>query len=235
MKLPSAPAVLLVAVAGLLAGCDVFSGPAPLTRPCAVVVDGSGSAGSDFHAEDRVNATLDKFLRDRGCAQLAFVPLNGLSDTSACQQPRLDLDPPVGEPVAVREAMRTKARQQALDLLACARKESSESNVLGALRKAGTIRPPGTDTYAVLVVSDMIEIDRRVDVVGGNLATPDARAAIIGRLGGLMPKLANTVVYPTDLSTKIADAQRGQQIRDFWTELLATDAAGHATIDMTYA
>ena len=227
-------AVLITAAAWLLAGC-LFAGPAPLTRPCAVVVDGSGSAGSGFHTEDRINATLDRFLRDRGCGKLAYVPLNGLSDTSACQEPRLDLDPPEGDPDAVREAMRKKAVKDALQLLDCARKESSSSNVLGALRKTGATRPPGTDTYAVLVVSDMVEVDDRVNVLDGDLSTPQARAKIIARLGDLMPSVPDTVLYPTDLSTKIADPQRGQQIRAFWTELLDTDAAGHATIDMTYA
>lgn len=225
--------VLLIAGSLLLGGCGVFSGAEDLTRPCAVIVDASGS-GADFHADERVKTKLDPFLQDRGCRRLAFVPLNTFSDASTCNVEPLDLDPPEGDPEAVREAMRDEAVSRALKLLDCARKEGHDSDVLGALRKAATTRPPGDDTYAVLVISDMVHADEQVNISMRDLGTPEARAEVITELAGLTPKLPNTVLYPTDLSSNVAEGARAQNIRAFWDELFATDRSGHPTIDMTY-
>lgn len=227
------PLVPLVAGSLLVGGCAVFAGPESLITPCAVIVDASGS-GADFHADERVKTKLDDFLRERGCRRLAFVPLNTLSDTSTCNEEPLDLDPPEGDPDSVRQAMRDVARQRALELLDCARKEGRDSDVLGALRKASAVRPPGDETYAVLVVSDMVHADENVNIFERNLDTPDARAEVIAEVANLTPSLPNTVLYPTDLSGNVAEAERAQNIRAFWTELFATDRSGHPEIDMTY-
>jgi hypothetical protein len=229
------PRLLLLVVIGslFLGGCGVFGGPEALTRPCAVIVDASGS-GAEFHADDRVDKKLDPFLRDRGCGRLVFVPLNTFSDTSTCNEEPLNLDPPEGDPESVRKAMRDLAKKRALALLDCARKEGHDSDVLGALRKASTVRPPGEETYDVLVISDMVHADENLNILSRNLDTPDARAQLIAEVANLTPSLPNTVLYPTDLSSNVAEAARAQNIRAFWTELFATDQSGHPTIDMTY-
>jgi hypothetical protein len=228
------PAALAVSVtASMLSACSLFSGEPDPTRACGVVVDASGS-GADFHADQRLRTKLDPFLQQQNCAQLTFVALNALSDTSICNEARLDLDPKVGDPDAVRTAGRKEALTRALRLLDCARKESSESDVLGALRKAGTTRPDGAGPYAVLVVSDMIQHDEHVNMLTQNLDSAEARAAVINQLGDLTPRLPDTVLYPTDLSTNIADAKRGQDVRAFWTELFSSDRSGRPRIEMTY-
>jgi hypothetical protein len=234
LRAKTLPAALAVcASASAVSACGVFGGGPDPTRACGVVVDASGS-GADFHADQRLRAKLDPFLQDQNCAQLAFVALNALSDTSICNEARLDLDPKVGDPDTVRAATRKEALTRSLRLLDCARKESFDSDVVGALRKAGTTRPDGTGPYAVLVVSDMIQHDERVNFLTQNIDTPEARAAIINQLGDLAPRLPDTVLYPTDLSTNLADARRGQDVRAFWTELFTADRTGKPKIELTY-
>ncbi|VVJ15007.1 Uncharacterised protein [Amycolatopsis camponoti] len=228
--------VLLAAcLSSTLSACGsdgIFTDDAP-TRACGVVVDASGS-GADFHADERIKTKLESFLEQQSCGQLTFVALNSLSDTSTCNEERLDLDPKVGDPQAVRAAQRQEAVTRALRLLDCARKESHDSNVLGALRKAASTRPSGTGPYAVLVISDMVQADRRVNMLTANISTPEARAAIIDQLGDLTPHLTDTVLYPTDLSANLADPKHGLNVREFWTELFATDASGRPKIEMNY-
>ena len=233
---PIRRALAVLAVAWLAAACGSdgpFGSTATLTRPCGVVVDGSGS-GTEFHADERLKAKLDGFLVDQGCAQLTFVPLNSISETSPCSEERLDLDPQVGDPQAVRTAGRAEALVRSLRMLDCARKDADTSDVLGALRRVGTTRPPGSGSYAVLVVSDMIQIGQRVNLLRGDLDTPQGRAGVIAQVGDLAPNLPDTVLYPTDLSTNIRDARRGQDVSAFWLELFATDRTGHPTINPQY-
>ena len=231
---PRLLSILVVLWLATACGSDVFSPTTRLTRPCAVVVDASGSA-TDFHAEDRLQGNFPKFLDKQGCGTLAFVPLNSLSDKSACKQDTLNLDPKEVDPAAGRPAMRTLAVQRAKALLDCARKEPNNSDVLGALRKVAEIRPSGSGTYNVFVDSDMIQIDDRMNMLKRKIGTPEDRAKLITDVADLTPTLSDTVLFPTDLGTKIEDARLGQNVQAFWTELFATDKAGHPTLDMTYA
>lgn len=226
--------LLVVGVMGAVSACSsVFQQPEQWSRPCGVIIDASGS-GDKFRAEDRLRSKLDLFLADQKCGELSFVPLNSFSDTSACNENRLPLDPPVGDPETTRKAMRGEALTRSLRLLDCARKEEDNSDVLGALRRAAAARPAGTGSYAVLVVSDMIQIDDRVNMLKRDLRTPPARAKLIDEFADLTPNLADTVLFPTDLSTNIEDARLGQNVKAFWTELFATDRAGHPTMEETY-
>jgi hypothetical protein len=231
-RLLSILVVLLVATACGSGG--PFGAPPSLTRPCAVIVDASGSA-SKFRAEDRLQNKFATFLDKQGCGTVGFVPLNSLSDHSACTQEQLNLDPPQGEPSTVRPAMRTLAVKRATALLDCARKEPNDSDVLGALRKAADIRPADSANYAVFIDSDMIQIDDRMDMLHRRIGTPQDRAKLIAEVADLTPTLSDTVLYPTDLGANIDDARLGQDVKAFWTELFATDKAGHPTLEMTYA
>lgn len=228
---------VVVLLLSLCAGCSIVQNPEHWQAPCSVIVDGSGS-GADFKVATRLDQTLDRFLSDQRCGTVAFVPLDGLSDTSICRQVPVGLDPKDADvdPETLRAPLRKVAVQRAKDLLACAQKEDSQhSDVLGALRAAARDRPDGPAPYQVLVVSDMIQSDDAVNLLNRNLDTPQTRARLITDLAPLTPDLAGTVLYVTNPGANIADARRAQDVTAFWTELLATDRAGRPRMDNHYA
>jgi hypothetical protein len=217
-----------------LPSCSLFQPEPELTAGCGVIVDASGSGGN-FHADQRLKDQLDRFLTGQHCGQVDFVPLNGKSESSVCHENSLDLDPPVGDPESARTAMRGEALKRSERLLACASKEPRGSDVLGALRAVVRDRPrTGTADYSVLVVSDMIHSDDKVQLSNEMIATQASRARLIRQLAPLTPDLSGVQLFPTDLGSDIENARRAENLRRFWAELLATEQAGHATLKESY-
>jgi len=208
------------------------AGAEEITAPCAVVVDGSGS-GEKFDAVARTRATLKKFLADQKCGKLAFIPLNGVSNTSTCTETVLDLDPDLGDPDEIRASRRALAEKRALELLTCAKQENSRSDVLGALQHVARARPEGTGAYQVLIVSDMMQSGNGASVLHADLSTPQLRAGEIQKLTSRIPDLSGVVLYPTDLGRGVYSGQSAENVRNFWTELLAAKA-GKPTLEETY-
>lgn len=210
-----------------LAGCSEGT---ELSAPCAIIVDGSGSA-TQFDASARISKTTVRFLEDQHCARVVFVPLNGRSEGSLCFQQPLEMDDGVSDPKEIAPARRVVARQRALALLECARKESDGSDVIGAFRRAVRYRPTGTGTYAWLVVSDMVHTDSSVNLSKADLRTPAKRKKIIDAMQAVIPNMTGCVIFPTDSNKGVREKSRSVDILEFWRELLASRAAGNPVLN----
>jgi hypothetical protein len=228
---------LAATVAVSLTACSSHPPPPP-KAPCAVIVDGSRS-GTVFNASERLHQTLRTFLQANGCKMLAFVPLNKASVGSVCYEPTLDLDPNLGtgtDQAAVQAGRLGYALKQAQSLLTCAHRQPSLANgsdVLGALSRAVTQRPPGPGLYHVLVVSDMIETDGSVNLYNGaQYSTPARRDALIAALGrsGLIPDLHGVSLDITDLGASLTNPVKSVNFDHFWAALFANKAAGNPQV-----
>ena len=234
-----AAVALPAAAVTLVAGCSNSSSPdSSLKAPCAVIVDGSRS-GSVFDASTRVKQTLQPFLAQYSCKQLAFVPLNASSVGSVCYMPTLDLSPSLSgdsDTETVIAERRGFALTQAQKELACARSRqpalSNGSDVLGALRRAQDNRPGGPAPYHVLVVSDMIETETQgpVDLYdGAQYSTPARRAALLSELNSenQIPDMHGMSLDITDLGAGLRNPVSSVNFAAFWAALFASSTAGH--------
>jgi hypothetical protein len=104
--------------AGAAAGALLFALPgcgdktSEFSTPCAIVVDGSLSSGV-FDASKRLDETGTKFLVEQKCGHVSFVPLNGNSESTTCEQDRLAMDPGVGNPDTAMDGRRKLAVKRA--------------------------------------------------------------------------------------------------------------------------
>jgi hypothetical protein len=227
---PAMAGLLAPALAGGLLMLSLTGCAQQLKTPCAVVVDGSGS-GARFDAKTRLDSRLPRFLSDKKCGTLTYVPITTDSAADTCTAEDLELDPDLqGNRESVRAGRLEKAKKDAAWVLACAQKKDPLSDVLGALSRAVTQRPDGSGAYQVLVVSDMLENDASVHLERDDLSTPQQRRAVIDRLvhDERIPNMR-------DMSLEVTDRARGIQARDpvkygqiaaFWRELFASKAAG---------
>jgi hypothetical protein len=227
-----------VALAGAvtLAGCgaikDVVDDPAdaPLTASCGVVIDGSGSSdpangsGADAFVEDAV----PRFLAESECGNVTFAPIDGVSQTSPCAQPQVDIDPETTGNVDV-QALRVQRRQAAADhaalVLKCIRTDDrsvSGSDVLGGLSRIVRQRPADGSSMAVLVISDFINNNNGVNLQTTDLSTPEARTAVIETLTGdnLVPDLTGVHLSTAGFGALYGDPEHYQYFEAFWRELL---------------
>ncbi|MDL4815013.1 hypothetical protein [Actinomadura opuntiae] len=225
----AAAGVVLVATALGVPGCD--PGHDSYSAPCGVVVDGSAS-GQNFDADKRVTELLPGFLRANKCKTLTYVPLDTDSRGSVCSHKDLDLDPDLGagtDKEAIRAGRQSRALKDAHAVLACLHAGRPKSDVLGALARAADQRPDGKGTYHVLVVSDMLQTDRTVDLTHADLSTAAKRRAILdGPFKGRVPDLGGTALEITDRGRTLKDTRQSVGLNAFWTQLFAT--AGHPTV-----
>jgi hypothetical protein len=226
--------------AGAAAGALLFALPgcgdktSEFSTPCAIVVDGSLSSGV-FDASKRLDETGTKFLVEQKCGHVSFVPLNGNSESTTCEQDRLAMDPGVGNPDTAMDGRRKLAVKRAHDLLDCTRTSRNRaSDVLGALRLALRNKPEGSGAYRILLVSDMVLHDEHVDLNTADLSTAAKRADVIKKLAPVTPGLKGAELFPTDLGKGTAGSTRSKFISDFWHELLSSAAAGGPTLDESY-
>jgi hypothetical protein len=224
--------VAVIAAVPGLPGCgaknDAYS------APCAVVIDGSGS-GKRFDAGKRVADLLPRFLRDNRCKRLSYVPLGTDSTGSICSQKELDLDPDLGagtDKDSIRAGRRAKAVKDAQAVFGCLLPKRAESDVLGALSRAVDQRPRGPGTYHVLVVSDMLQHDRYVDLASADLGTAAKRAALMnGPLRDRNPNLTGMSLEITDRGRTLNDPKQSRDVTAFWRELFARDDSGHPEVE----
>jgi hypothetical protein len=217
---------------GLL-GCS--SDSRPLTAPCGVIVDGSQS-GKTFDAAQRLKDTFPTFLAANNCKIVTFVPLNASSQGSVCTTPDLDINPDLGDNTDQQDIQierRADALRVAESMLICARTKqpslSDGSDVLGALARAVTQRPPGTGTYHVLVVSDLIEYANGLSLYDNKAINTSAkRTALISSLSrrGEIPNMTGMALEITDRGRDLSSQQDSDDFNAFWNELFASKAAG---------
>lgn len=229
-----------ICLAAGLAGCS--AGGSTLTEPCAVIEDASPS-GHNFDAGNSLQERLPAFLLDNKCQQVAFVPLTYASQSSACSQPTVDISGQdvVGDvdQAALEASRRQLALQHAESLLSCARREQHAqaggggSDVFGALALAVTKRPPGTGTYHVLVVSDLIQHTGSADLYHKDLTTPTSRTKLITQLiyKGLIPDMTGMALEVTNRGADLVDGGntgdlKSADFNSFWSQLFASKAAG---------
>jgi hypothetical protein len=215
--------VLLALAATALTACTK-----ELTTPCAVVVDGSGS-GTKFDAAKRLDDTFTKFAKDNKCGTMSFVPIDSAPMASTCYIKDVDIDPDLGgnsDPEKVRTGRSKVARDDAHQMLDCAKKNAL-SDVLGGLTRAAGQKPEGTGTYQILVVSDMLQNADGGSLYHTDLSTPAAIGKAVQQWAPKAPSLAGAELTITDCGVTMNSSQAAEAVRNFWTQLLRTPQAGN--------
>jgi hypothetical protein len=110
---------------------------------------------------------------------------------------------------------------------------SNGSDVLGALARAVTQRPPGTGRYHVLVVSDLIEYVPGLSLYNNAaIDTPAKRAAVISSLSknGELPNMTGMVLEVTDRGRDLPSEADSVNFNAFWNEFFASKGAGRPQV-----
>ncbi|MEV7964606.1 hypothetical protein AB0O34_01305 [Sphaerisporangium sp. NPDC088356] len=216
---------LLAGSACLTAGCA--QAQAQPVRSCGLVVDATSfSRNTDVPA--KIKSGVPKFLD--GCDRVAFNVISGSVGASDCRQAPMDLvagprDNPQGNPnkAAQISAQRRLAAVKTMnDLLACARAETATqtgSDVFGALVDIARQTSPLDSSARLLVISDMAQRTKELDLYKARIDTPASRLAIISRLqrDNRLPKLTGVHVTIIGFGIRVtSEVVRQQQIRDFW-------------------
>ncbi|WP_086791989.1 hypothetical protein [Streptomyces thermovulgaris] len=233
-------AALAPAATLLTALVSCTSQPDPLTTPCGVVVDGSGSGDATekgFDAEAKLKSTLLKFLKKEECGTVKFAPITRSSQSSSCRVEEVDLDPPYRKNVD-QESQRRKARLTAaarsMEELECARTQGG-SDVWGALDRIGEAMPPDGPRAKLLVVSDFAQADPEFTLSRADLSSREQRKKVIDSLvkeRGL-PGIKGMDVYPVGLGMQYdARPSEAENFRAFWTEVL--EGRAEARVHNTY-
>ncbi|MFD6323039.1 hypothetical protein ACFWOL_09215 [Streptomyces sp. NPDC058442] len=229
----------LVPAVGLLAALvSCTSPPDPLTTPCGVVVDGSGSGSSEggFDAEAKLKSSLLPFLDEQKCGTVEFAPITRSSKSSPCQVAEVDLDPP-GSETTDQDSARAKARgvagKKALEELECARTQDG-SDVWGALDRISEAMPGDGPDARLLVVSDFAQTDKEFRISRADLSTAQKRETVLDTLvkqRGL-PGLKGMHVYPVGLGMQYdGRPSESEDFEAFWAEMLEGRAQAHVHYD----
>ncbi|WP_234328197.1 hypothetical protein [Streptomyces sp. NRRL S-37] len=231
---------VLVPAAGLLAALvSCTSQPDPLTTPCGVVVDGSGSGAATakgFDAEAKLKNSLMPFLEEQQCGTVEFAPITRSSKSSSCQVAEVDLDPPGSETTdqeSARAASRVVAGKKALEELECARTQNG-SDVWGALDRISEMMPGDGPDAKLLVVSDFDQADKEFRISRSDLSTARKRETVIDTLveqRGL-PGLKGMHVYPVGLGMQYnGRPSESEDFEAFWAQMLEGRAQAHVHYD----
>ncbi|MGW0792535.1 hypothetical protein ACWD04_31040 [Streptomyces sp. NPDC002911] len=229
-----APAVGLLAA---LVSCT--SQPDPLTIPCGVVIDGSGSGSATekgFNAEAKLKNSLMPFLEEQKCGTVEFAPITRSSKASSCQVSNVDLDPP-GSETTNQDSARAKSRgvagRKALEELECARTQNG-SDVWGALDRISETMPGDGPDAKLLVVSDFAQADKEFKISRADLSTAQKRETALDTLvkqRGL-PGLKGMHVYPVGLGMQYdGKPSESEDFEAFWAEMLEGRAQAHVHDD----
>jgi hypothetical protein len=208
-------------------------------RHCAIVAD-----ATSFYENTDVAKKIDEnapiFLKK--CASVAFTVISGSVITSDCRERPLQLTGdaqanPNNNPVRAEQISRqrrTAALQTLKDLLACARAETATltgSDVIGALlesaRQTSALGPAD-----LLIISDMAQHTKELDLYQAAIATPGERTQIIQTIKAhrRLPDLKDCAVQFIGFGVKVTpDPIRQQALRDFWDEFFAAAGAPPAT------
>ncbi|MFE9725710.1 hypothetical protein ACFYQ5_19435 [Streptomyces sp. NPDC005794] len=221
----------LLGPAVLLGGLVSCSQPAePLTTPCGVVVDGSGSGEATkdgFDAKAKLKDSLIPFLKDQKCGTVDFAPITSTSMSSSCKVEPVDLDPPHNETTDQEKQRRQAflaAAEQALKELDCARDDRPGSDVWGGIGRIASKMSADGPSAKLLVVSDFEQADPEFSLVTNDeIATEANRAATIDSLveeRGL-PGIKGMEIFPVGYGMKFASKPSQQKLFEgFWTEVL---------------
>jgi hypothetical protein len=233
-------AIATISVAMLpFAACGGAEGPTLSSVSCALVGD-STSFARDTDVKQKIATNVPRFLRD--CSSVNFSVITGVSRATDCRSSALRIEPtaddnPNGNP-KVAETLRISRRKAALrtleNLVQCGLKEKptqTGSDVLGALDLAAR----GSVAYGrvahILVISDMAENTKSVDLYKADVSSRDKRGYLIGLLRerGELPDLRGMEISIIGFGTFAArDATRLLNIQAFWDELFA--AAGTPSV-----
>lgn len=224
-------AAALGTTALLLTACDGMPGGSErLSADCAVVVDGSGSGADSkegFRAQEKLKATLPRFLADKKCKYLSYAPITSASVASSCQVPRIDIDPDA-DTRSEREGLWTQTRflaqKGAEKMLDCARERQPGSDVLGGLDRVSKVPRDGDGTFHVLVISDFDQADPDFKLHKYELVTPAQRDDAVDALvtGRGLPELPDTTVYRVGFAMRGGKTtpERADQMGQFWQQVL---------------
>ncbi|WP_151774803.1 hypothetical protein [Streptomyces abyssomicinicus] len=211
--------------------------PDPLTAPCGVVIDGSGSGDAGkggFDAEAKLKDTLVPFLTEQKCGSVEFAPITRSSEASSCRVDEVDLDPG-GDETTDHDSARRKAlgeaKQAAIEELECARTQGG-SDVWGALDRIGEVLS-GPDVK-ILVVSDFEQADKDFTIEPSELSTEAARGEVIDDMVEArgMPGIKGMEVYPVGLGMiKDIRPEENDDFQAFWTEAIEGRAEARVQYD----
>lgn len=224
--------VPLVCVLSSLVSCTKQE--EPLTTPCGVVVDGSGSAAANkagFDSEAKLKDSLVEFLTDQKCKTVDFAPITRSSRSSSCRQEQVDLDPPhdanTDQKVQRANAL-NGAAVAALAELKCARTQNG-SDVWGGLARIAEA-VPHHGTPKLLVVSDFDQADPEFALSRQDITTRAKRAEVVDTLvkqRGL-PGIEGMDVFPVGLGMQYgANPSEAANFESFWVEALEGRAKAH--------
>ncbi|MFI1728814.1 hypothetical protein ACH40E_06145 [Streptomyces acidicola] len=231
-------AAALAPAMGLLAALvSCTSQPDPLTTPCGVVVDGSGSGSEKgFDAEAKLKGSLMPFLEEQKCGTVEFAPITRSSKASPCQVAEVDLDPP-GSETSNQDSARAKARgvagKKALEELECARTQDG-SDVWGALDRISEAMPGDGPDAKLLVVSDFAQTDKEFRLSRADLSTAQKRDETVDTLVKQrgMPGLKGMHVYPVGLGMQYdGRPSESEDFEAFWAEMLEGRAKARVHYD----
>ncbi|MCX4764292.1 hypothetical protein OG562_25695 [Streptomyces sp. NBC_01275] len=225
-----AASTLLLTLTTTACGGGPFAGPERLSADCAVVLDGSGS-GSDsdigFRAQEKLKATLPRFLADKKCKYLSYAPITSASVASSCQVARIDIDPDAdkrSEREGLWKQTRVLAEAGAEKMLECARDRQPGSDVLGGLDRAAKVPRDGGGAFQVLVISDFDQADPDFKLSKYDLVTQPERDTAVRALvsGRGLPDLPDTTVFRVGFAMRggKTNPERVDQMEQFWQQLL---------------
>ncbi|MFC4589562.1 hypothetical protein [Sphaerisporangium corydalis] len=222
-----------------LTGCGDDEPPS-VFRSCGLVVDAT-SFSVNTDVPKKIREAVPAFLAD--CDRVAYTVVSGSVGSSDCRQAPLGLnagprDGAQGNPHRIEQINLTR-RAAAVTvmnrLLDCARQETrtrTGSDVIGALADIARQANPLDTPARLLLISDMAQNTKELNLYKAEIGTAALREAIIARLrrDNRLPRLEGTQVRIVGFGVNVtSDALRQQQFRDFWNLLFQRAGAPPVT------
>jgi hypothetical protein len=192
----------------------------------------------------KIKSEVPKFLAE--CDRVAFGVISGSVGSSTCREQPMELvagpqDNPQNNPNKATQInlLRRSASVTAMNrLMECALAETDTrtgSDIIGALSEIARQTAPFDHAAKVLVISDMAQNTKELNLYEAEIDTPEKRLAIISLLQqtNRLPQLSGTHIKIIGFGIKVTKkVVRHQQIRDFW-DLLFQKAGAHPATYLT--
>ncbi|MEO3810680.1 hypothetical protein ABGB17_16895 [Sphaerisporangium sp. B11E5] len=233
-------------VAGVLVTCLALAAggcSAPVAAPvrsCGIVVDSTSFSGHT-DVPGKIQKEVPKFLAT--CDRVAFGVISGVVGSSDCREQPMELvagprDNPQDNPNKAQQInlLRRGAAVATMNrLLECALAEKDTrtgSDIIGALSEIARQTAPFDNAAKVLVISDMAQNTKELNLYKAKIDTPDRRQAIVTDLErtNRLPRLHGTHILIIGFGIKVTKkVERHQQLRDFWNLVFEKAGARPAT------